>query len=118
MKSLRTLLGSICLLLITSAAYSQMSKSEAQLFIDAHAPSSVQKVFITKAIEFQQSANDFGQKDITFDPASTTLTALEHSLRMKDGKGMDVFIPYTSIRCLSYQPETDKLYSSVSVLID
>jgi len=95
-----------------------MSKSEAQLFIDAHAPSTVQKVFITKAIAFQAAANDFGQKDIVFDPASTTFTALEHSLRMKDGNGMDVFIPYSSIRCISYQPETEKLYSSISVLID
>lgn len=117
MKSLRTILGSICLLLLTSHAFSQMTKSEAQLFIDAHAPSTVEKLFVTKAIAFQSAANDFGQKDVTFVPASTVITAMEHSLRIKDGTGLDLLIPYTSIKCLSFQPESEKFYSSISVSI-
>lgn len=117
MKSLRTILGSLCFLLLTSHAFSQMTKSEAQLFIDAHAPSTVEKVFVTKAFAFQASANDFAQEDVTFIPASTVIIAMEHSLRIKDGTGLDLVIPYTSIKCLSFQPESEKFYSSISVSI-
>lgn len=95
----------------------QMSKSEAQQFISAHSTSSVQRLFVTRKVEYNASNNDFAKSDVLFDPATASITALDNSLRIKDGSGMDMFIPYSSIKCLTYQPETDKLYSSISVLV-
>lgn len=97
---------------------SQITKTEVQQFITAHAPSSAQRVFITRKVEYNASANDFAQSDIVFDPASTTMTAMENSLRMKDGKGLDAIISYSAIKYISYLPETEKRYSSICILIE
>jgi hypothetical protein len=104
-------------LLLSLQGMSQITKTEVQLFITAHAPSSAQRVFITRKIEYNGN-NDFAQKDNVFDPATTSMQPLENSLRIKDGTGMDHIVPYSAIKSISYSPETEKTYSAICILID
>ena len=105
------------LLIVTTPVVGQISKSEAQAFVSAHAPSSAKFLYVTRKIDYHAGNNDFAKDNINFDAASAKISALDKSLRITDGSGADTYVPYTSIKCLSYQPETEKLYSSISILV-
>ena len=102
---------------MSAKVMSQITKSEVQAFILAHPTNAAQKIFVTKKVDYSPSANDFAQANINFDAATTVLIAKESSLVIKDGTGVEVYVPYLSIRCLAYNPETDKKYESIQILI-
>jgi hypothetical protein len=104
-------------LFLSNQAICQLSQSDAQAFINAHPPKSVARVWVNKKVDWNSVDKDFRKEFFSFDAATTVITAKSSSLHIKDGTGTESYIPYISIKSLDYQPETDKLYSSIIVFI-
>lgn len=118
MKPSIKLITVLSCLFLSFSGMSQISKTDLQQFIAAHAPSSVQKFFITRKVDYNPSANDFAKSDVVFDATSTTITFSDNSMRIKDGKGMDAIVPYSAVKYIAHQPETDKFYSSICIQME
>lgn len=105
-----TLLFALCLTLNLSA---QISKGEIETFLNCHSPKDVQRVTVITFNGYRK--NKFSRTGDLFEAKSTTLTALENSLQIKDGTGKEMYIPYLKIKSLSFQPETREKYSMIRI---
>ena len=116
MKNYKYLLV-VGLLIATTPVVGQISKTEAQAFVSAHKPSDVKYLYVIRKIDYHTGNNDFAKDNLNFDTTTAKIAALDKSLRITDGTGADTYVPYTSIKCLTYQPETEKLYARISILV-
>ncbi|HIP32338.1 MAG TPA: hypothetical protein EYG86_06220 [Crocinitomicaceae bacterium] len=98
---------------IMTVSYSQISKSEAEKFISDHPAKDVQRVSVITFMEYKKKT--LVRNGDSFEAKSTVLTALESSLLIKDGTGKEMYIPYSQIRTLTYQPESSAKYSMIRV---
>lgn len=98
---------------ITSISVAQISKQDAETFINAHSAKEVQRVSIISFMQYKKSK--LVRNGDSFVPATTVMTALETSLFIIDGTGKEMYIPYSQIKSLSYQPESTERYSMIRV---
>ena len=109
-KGIITLIFTICVLSIVQG---QISKVEVEKFIEQHKPKDVQKVSVITFMEFKKKT--LVRSGDSFESKSTVLTALENSLLLVDGTGKEMYIPYSKIKALIYQPESSVNYSMIRV---
>lgn len=100
-----------------SHAMCQISKSEATAFITSHTPSGVSRFWVIEQIQYNAAGNDFARDLESFDPATVVMKAMETSILIKDGSGKEIYVPYSQVKYLMYQPETDKLYSNITISV-
>lgn len=98
-------------------AFAQVSQAEATAFFKAHPPAKAQRVSVTEKVDFYPGNNEFAKSKISFDAATTTVTPQQNSLLIKDGKGSEALVPYSSIKLLAYNPETEQVYSAINILV-
>ena len=104
---------------ISSASIAQMSKSEVSLFTKNHPAKTVEKFGVInessligtdRKVYLAKAAGEFVV-------SSTIMTALEKSLHIKDGTGKEMYIPYSQIKGLSFQPSSDTKYSRITIFM-
>ena len=117
MKTIIKLFILTTILLLSGQTIGQLSQNDVQAFINDHKQGTVQKIFIQKADHYSLKHEKFLTSNIIYDAKTTVMTANTTSLHIKDGNGVEAYIPYVNIKCLYYGPETDKDYSSISVII-
>lgn len=91
----------------------QISKAEAEKFINDHPAKEVQRVSVITFMEYKKKT--LVRNGDSFEPKTTVLTALDSSLLIVDGTGKEMYIPYSQIRALTYQPESSTKYSMIRV---
>jgi hypothetical protein len=97
-------------------SFAQLSKTVATTFIKAHPTANVQKVLVTNFFGYVNENYVSNGED--FKASSTVITAMEDCIHIKDGNGKEMYISYSHIKSIAYQPETDKKYSSISINIE
>jgi len=96
---------------ISNISFAQISKNVATTFINAHPAKDTQKVIV---YTFSGYVNgEFIRDGEGFQASTTTIIAMDSCLHIKDGNGKEIYIPYSQIKFLGYQPETDEKYSSI-----
>jgi len=109
-KKLVMAIFAICIATLSTA---QISKSEAEKFILDHPAKEVQKVSVITFMEYKKKV--LVRNGDSFEAKSTVFSALENSLFIVDGTGKEMYIPYSQIRALTYQPESNAKYSMIRV---
>ena len=104
---------------ITTMSTAQMSKNEVSVFIKNHPANTVEKFGIVNEssllgtdnkVYLSKAGNEFIVKTIV-------MTAMDNSLHIKDGTGKEMYIPYSQIKGLSFQPSSESKYSRISIFM-
>ena len=100
---------------ISTVSYTQISKAEAATFINAHPAKDLQKVLVYTFTGYV--SGKFVSDGDSFKASTTVIKLTDNCIHIKDGTGKEMYVPYSQIKSLGYQPETDKKYSNMSINI-
>ena len=111
-----TAILTVCISLPT---FAQMTKSEVEIFVKDHFPKDVEKFSIVNESSYGAENRDafLERAGHEFDSRTTIMTAKDNYLHIKDGTSKEMYIPYSEIRALSFQPSSDKKYSRITIFM-